>query len=67
MRLRPNDRRPRGLHYCCMDSLRTFNKTEAASWLLTALPSLMLSLAVSLDQFNRGPSVTYLVVRSVLY
>lgn len=49
-----------------MDSLRTFTRTDAASWLLAALPSLMLSLAVSLDQFSRGPSITYLLMQSLL-
>lgn len=49
-----------------MDSPSTFTKTDAASWLLAALPSLMLSLVVTLDQFTRGPSVTYLLVQSFM-
>jgi hypothetical protein len=49
-----------------MDSPSTFTKTDAASWLLAALPSLMLSLVVTLDQFTRGPSLTYLLVQSFL-
>ena len=54
------------MHYYCMDSLRNFNKTDAASWLLAALPSVMLSLVVTLDQYTRGPSMTQLLVQNFL-
>jgi hypothetical protein len=50
-------------HYCCMETLQ--NIAEIAwreSWNRAVWPSLVLSIAVALDQCTRGPSITAMIL-----
>jgi hypothetical protein len=50
-----------------METLRTFsaNATRAA-WTRALLPSLVLTVAISLDQMTRGPSITAMLITNLL-
>ena len=46
-----------------METLRTFTETAwRESWNRAVWPSLVLSIAVALDQCTRGPSITAMVI-----
>jgi len=50
-----------------MDQLRirTCNAARAA-WTRAALPSMVLAMAITLDQYTRGPSISQLVLTWLL-
>jgi hypothetical protein len=50
-----------------MDSLRTFTTNTTRAALMRALwPSLVLTVAVALDQCTRGPSITAMLITTFL-
>jgi hypothetical protein len=50
-----------------METIRTFsaNATRAA-WTRALLPSLVLTVAIALDQMTRGPSITAMILTQLL-
>jgi hypothetical protein len=58
-----NHRTRPGQHHDCMETVRTIaDKAWRESWNRAVWPSLVLTLAVSLDQCTRGPSITAMIL-----
>jgi hypothetical protein len=67
MRHPPSDRRPAAKHHDCMDHFRTTAVTATRTlWTRAALPSMVLAVAVTLDQYTRGPSISGMVLTWLL-
>jgi hypothetical protein len=50
-----------------METIRAFTvNTARAAWMRAVWPSLVLTVAIALDQCTRGPSVTAMVVTQLL-
>ena len=63
MRSGPNGRGPGAQHHCCMETLHNIAETAwRESWNRALWPSLVLSIAVALDQCTRGPSITAMIL-----
>ena len=66
MRSGPNHKPRRDQHHVGMETLRIIaDKAWRESWNRAVWPSLVLSIAVSLDQCTRGPSITAMVLTSL--
>ena len=66
MRSGPNHKPRCAPHHVGMETLRIIaDKAWRESWNRAVWPSLVLSIAVSLDQCTRGPSITAMVLTSL--
>lgn len=66
MRRRPNDRARAARDHLSMDTLCTFTvNTYHAAWTRALWPSLVLTVAVAMDQCTRGPSITAMVLTAL--
>ena len=66
-RLPLNHRARSGSEYLSMQTLRAFTRNpDLHAQLKAAVPSLVLSIAVSLDQATRGPSITAMLIQNFL-
>ncbi|MDB5897091.1 MAG: hypothetical protein JWP22_100 [Ramlibacter sp.] len=50
-----------------METIRTLSVSATrAAWTRALLPSLVLTVAISLDQMTRGPSITAMILTQLL-
>ena len=67
MRSGPSYRAPGSKHHGCMETVRTIAENAwRESWNRAVWPSLVLSIAVALDQCTRGPSITAMIITRFL-
>lgn len=63
MRSGPSYRTRVAQHHECMETVRTIAENAwRESWNRAVWPSLVLTLAVTLDQCTRGPSITAMIL-----
>lgn len=54
-------------HYQGMETIRTVTvKTAKAAWMRAVWPSAVLSMAIALDQYTRGPSISGMLLTHLL-
>ena len=67
LRLLPNHKAGSGKQYPSMQTIRAFSRNpDLAAKVKAALPSLVLAVAVTLDQATRGPSITAMLIQNFL-
>ena len=67
MRHPPNDSSPTRKHHEGMETLRAIAvNTARAAWMRAVWPSLVLTVAITLDQYTRGPSISGMLLTYLL-